>query len=166
MQPTMKSTHDRQPLPLAASLLITSGVFINACLVAEMFHLDTRWLLGRETLGTAARDAIICAALFLVISVALLFSGSLKFREKFGWRAYFQSAFLLVSSLLLIALGLLAQSRAFVQYFTGGVFTLHGMPFFLWALLPFTGFLLLCRLLDTGSSTKRPPASASNTGVN
>src|ERR1035437_9075195 len=142
-----ESAHDRLPLSLSTSLLIASGVFVNACIVAGIFHQDTRWLLGKVSLEIAARDAIICVTLFLAVSLILLFSCSCNIRKRYGWRAYFQSFFLLVGSLLLITLGLLAQSRAFVQYFTSGMFALSGTSFFLWALLPFAGFIVLNRSL-------------------
>jgi hypothetical protein len=150
----MKSTNVLFPLPLSANLAITAGVFVNTCLIAAMFHQDTRWILGKASLGTAARDAVVCVVLFCAVSLALLFCGSLGFRRKFGLRAYLESALLLGSSVILITLGLLVQSRAFNQYFTNGMFKLSGTSFFLWALLPFAGFLLLCRLLDLDLSRK------------
>jgi hypothetical protein len=128
-----------------------------------MFHQDTRWLLGKETLEAAARRAVIYVALVFVVSLVLLLSGSFTFRKRFGWRSYFQSSFLLANSLLLLNFGLLAQSRAFVQCFTGGMFAMHGAQFVLWALLPFAGFLMLCRSLDMGGSTKPPRRSVADT---
>lgn len=164
MQQAMKSTHGRLPLSFSASLLVTTALFVNGCLVAEMFHQDTRWLLGKETLEAAARGAAICVALVFVVSLILLFGGSFTFRKRFGWRSYFQSTFLLANSLLLLTLGLLAQSRAFVQYFARGMFAMHGSQFFLWALLPFAGFLMLCRSLDMGASRKPTRGSVADNG--